>query len=121
MRVDENYIPYLGSRRLRSLGSASDQARLIAAYVLALARTGADLAAPHPGFVLLDEPLQQNPDTLHREKIVGFLGNHFKENPPYQLVILTHLHEGEIQELAQRGVPVKVLNERHLLGLDDDE
>jgi chromosome segregation ATPase len=32
LQLDEDYIPYMGSRRLRSLGSASDQSRLVAAY-----------------------------------------------------------------------------------------
>ena len=36
LREDEDYTPYWGRRRVRSLGSASDRSRLIQAYVLAL-------------------------------------------------------------------------------------
>ena len=37
LMLDEHYVPYLGPRRLRSLSSASDHSRLVAAYVLGLA------------------------------------------------------------------------------------
>jgi hypothetical protein len=71
--LDEHYIPYLGPRRLRSSGSASDHCRLIVAYVLALAETSIEKSGLHPGFTLLDEPFQQNPDDPHRDLFISFL------------------------------------------------
>src|SRR5581483_3738152 len=73
--LDDQYTPYLGNRRLRSLGSASDQPRLIAAYVLALAEAAIRVGGLHPEFVILDEPLQQNPDPKHRQLFIDFLAS----------------------------------------------
>ena len=47
--LDDQYVPHLGSRRLRSLGSASDQSRLVAAYSLALAAASQNVGGLHPG------------------------------------------------------------------------
>src|ERR1700685_2376443 len=65
--LDEQYIPFMNNKRLRALGSASDHSRLVAAYSLALAAASEQMGGQHPGFVILDEPLQQNPDEKHRE------------------------------------------------------
>jgi hypothetical protein len=74
--LDEHYVPYLGARRLRSSGSASDHCRVIVAYVLALAEASAEKSGLHPGFTLLDEPFQQNPDDPHRDLFVSFPRQH---------------------------------------------
>ena len=62
--LDDQYVPYLGSRRLRSLGSASDQSRLVAAYSLALAAASQNVGGLHPGVVMLDEPLHRIPISI---------------------------------------------------------
>ncbi len=104
---DEQYIPYFENRRLRSLGSASDHSRLTAAYALALAATGAKQGGLHPGIVILDEPLQQNPDPNHRRRFVEFLSKQLARNAQFQTIIFTSLKEEELEELRQEGVMVQ--------------
>ena len=107
IRLDESYTPYLGPRRLRSLGSASDHPRLVASYSLALARTASAVQAPHPGFVILDEPLQQNPDEDHREKFLDYLLSlEGQASHPFQTIIFTYLLEDEVRRLREAGVEV---------------
>jgi hypothetical protein len=112
--VDDRYIPYLGSRRLRSLGSASDHPRLIVAYVLALAEAADLVDGPHPGIVMLDEPLQQNPDPEHRALLLSFLAGRAKELTR-QTIVFTSLNVDETARLADAGVFVHALEGRHFL------
>jgi DNA repair exonuclease SbcCD ATPase subunit len=104
---DEQYVPYFDNRRLRSLGSASDHSRLTAAYALALAATGTKDGGLHPGIVILDEPLQQNPDPKHRSRFIEFLSKHLARNAKFQTIIFTSLKEEELEELRQEGVMVQ--------------
>jgi hypothetical protein len=104
---DEQYVPYFDNRRLRSLGSASDHSRLTAAYALALAATGTKDGGLHPGIVILDEPLQQNPDPKHRSRFIEFLSKHLAQNAIFQTIIFTSLKEEELEELRQEGVMVQ--------------
>ena len=104
---DEQYVPYFDNRRLRSLGSASDHSRLTAAYALALAATGTKDGGLHPGIVILDEPLQQNPDPKHRSRFIEFLSKHLARNAKFQTIIFTSLKEEELDELRQEGVMVQ--------------
>jgi len=78
--MDDEYVPFMEGRRLRALGSASDQSRLVAAYSLALAATSQEMSGEHPGFVILDEPLQQNPDQSHRELFLTFWRSSWPSN-----------------------------------------
>jgi hypothetical protein len=126
LHLDEHYIPYLGPRRLRSLGSASDHSRLVAAYVLALAAASESIGGLHPGFVVLDEPLQQNPDDKHRELFVEFLASDIARTLKIQTIVFTWLHEQELQRLADAGVRVVNPRASHFLTLvpplaNDDE
>lgn len=114
VRLDDRYIPYLGPRRLRSLGSASDHPRLVAAYVLALAHSSRVLKGPHPGIVVLDEPQQQNPDDKHVELFLRFLTVAAKELD-IQVIVTTHLKKGEPQQLKSAGVHVVELPDEHFL------
>jgi predicted nucleic acid-binding Zn-ribbon protein len=114
VRLDDSYIPYLGPRRLRSLGSASDHPRLVAAYVLALADASLALKGPHPGFVVLDEPQQQNPDESHVELFLRFLSAAAKETG-VQVIITTHLKKEEVARLEKEAVPVIELPPGNLL------
>jgi hypothetical protein len=89
LTLDDQYTPYLDQRRLRSIGSASDQARLIAAYSVALALASEELRGFHPGFVLLDEPLQQNPDDPHRELFLQFIRSGLPQHKQSQVLVFT--------------------------------
>lgn len=104
--LNEQYTPMLNQKRLRSLGSASDQSRLIAAYTLALADASSKVRGLHPGLVILDEPLQQNPDPKHRELFLSFLSKELAKKVPFQVVIFTSLRQTEITQLRRGGVSV---------------
>jgi len=114
VRLDDRYIPYLGSRRLRSLGSASDHPRLVAAYVLALAQASRALKGPHPGIVILDEPQQQNPDAKHVELFLQFLVAASK-GTAMQVIVTTHLKKDEPAKLRAAKVRVQELPQGHFL------
>ncbi len=117
LTVDDHYIPYLGPRRLRSLGSASDHSRLVAAYVLALAAASESTSGLHPGFVVFDEPLQQNPDKKHRDLFVDFLISDTALALKGQTIVFTWLHDDELERLTRAGV--RLVNPRgdHFLEL----
>ncbi len=124
---DDNYEPYITSidrklhRKVRSLGSASDHPRLVAAYALALAETALvpDFHGNHPGFVVLDEPLQQNPDAKHRAGFVDAL-ERLRGRPSCQVVIFTHLTSDEVARLKEARVPIYEPSGKHLLVLEKD-
>jgi hypothetical protein len=115
--LDNLYTPYLDGRRLRAIGSASDQARLVAAYTLALAVTAEATKGYHPGFVLLDEPLQQNPDPQHRELFVRFLLAGLPTATQIQVIIFTNLTDAEIKHLQAHGREVHEIKGDHFLQL----
>ena len=116
LRLDQGkYEPYLGHRRLRALGSGSDPARLVGAYSLALAGASATLNGLHPGIVILDEPLQQNPDTVHRKLFLDFLSKNHATESAFQTLVFTFLNESEVEKLRDNGTSV-ITVEGHLLG-----
>ncbi len=117
LSLDEHYIPYLGPRRLRSLGSASDHSRLVAAYVLALAVASEAEGGLHPGFVVLDEPLQQNPDDTHRTFFIDFLTSDTARALKVQTIVFTWLHAPELDRLRAKGVNVITPEGDHFLHL----
>jgi hypothetical protein len=117
LRFDEQYIPYFDERRLRSLGSASDQSRLIAAYALALAASTSGAGGLHPGLVILDEPLQQNPDPDHRDRFMQFLSRQLARSAGFQTVIFTSLTTEEVARLRKQGVNVRTPEGKKLLQL----
>ena len=106
VNFDEQYTPMLGHRRLRSLGSASDQSRLIASHALAIAEASGKVNGLHPGVVILDEPLQQNPDTQHRSLFLNFLAKDFAKTTAFQTLVFTSLSDSEISFLRTEGVTV---------------
>ena len=118
LSLDDRYIPYLQTRRLRSLGSASDQSRLVAAYTLALAAASNRVAGLHPGLVVLDEPLQQNPDDPHRDLFVSFLSKQLAREASFQTIVLTFLREPEIDNLVRQGTKVVLPDGPHFLKLE---
>jgi ABC-type nitrate/sulfonate/bicarbonate transport system ATPase subunit len=111
---DDDYEPYIGERKLRSLGSASDHPRLVASFALALAEVALAFNGNHPGLVLLDEPLQQNPDEAHREQFVETLIR-LKGEPRCQAIIFTSLLDEEVAALSAKAVPVTALPGTKLL------
>lgn len=117
LEIDEQYVPYLNGHRLRSLGSASDQSRLIASYSLALAAASKQIRAFHPGIVILDEPLQQNPDALHRQLFLAFLSQELAREAKFQTIIFTWLADDDITRLRQQGTSVITPEGDHFLQL----
>lgn len=117
LHLDDHYVPYLGSRRLRSLGSASDHARLVTAYVLALAVASEAEGGLHPGFVVLDEPLQQNPDDAHRELFIEFLTSDTARALKVQTIVFTFLQAPELLRLREKKVNVISPEGEHFLHL----
>jgi hypothetical protein len=87
-------------------GSGSDPARLVAAYSLALAAASSTLNGLHPGVVILDEPLQQNPDTKHVTLFLEFLSKSLAKDATFQTLVFTFLSEGEVKELRDHGTNV---------------
>ena len=117
LSFDEEYVPYMDGRRLRGLGSASDQSRLIAAFTLALAAASQQVVGKHPGLVILDEPLQQNPDEKHRELFLTFLEKQLAQQSKFQTVIFTWLSVEEISRLRERKTNVVTPPGQHFLQL----
>jgi len=117
LHLDEHYVPYLGPRRLRSLGSASDHSRLVAAYVLALAGASQAEGGLHPGFVVLDEPLQQNPDEIHRRLFIEFLTSDTARALKVQTIVFTWLQGPELEQLRAKEVNVVTPEGDHFLHL----
>ncbi|MCA9610312.1 MAG: AAA family ATPase [Myxococcales bacterium] len=116
-QLDEEYGPENRGRAVRSLGSGSDHARLVTSYATALLRTSIERGGHHPGFVVLDEPLQQNPDVKHRHLAVYFwteLATWLSKNGG-QVLMLTALSSSQIKELRSNGVRVNELGDGHLL------
>lgn len=109
VKVDESYVPTFHGRLLRSFGSASDRARLVTAYVTALNEVGQQ----HPGFVVLDEPLQQNPDEKHRDRFLHFLAAD-AATMKRQAIVFTALDSSQVQRLQKAGVAVRVLEGKFL-------
>jgi hypothetical protein len=107
LALDEQYVPYFDHRRLRSLGSASDQSRLTMAYALALAASTTENIGLHPGIVILDEPLQQNPDPEHRRGFVQFLSQQLARNAKFQTIIFTSLQPAEVARLRKQEVAIQ--------------
>jgi hypothetical protein len=96
----------LRGHEVRALGSASDQPRLVAAYSLALAAASQKAAGKHPGLLILDEPLQQNPDPEHRERFEEFLTREIAQQSKFQTLIFTSLYPEEIDRLRKKGTEV---------------
>jgi len=115
--LDEQYIPFMNNKRLRALGSVSDQSRLVAAYSLALAAASEQMGGQHPGFVILDEPPQQNPDEKHRELFLNFLTKELPQKSTFQTLIFTWLLDPEIDKLRKQGTNVLTPPGPHILQL----
>lgn len=114
---DEDYRPLLEGRELRGLGAGSDPARLVLAYSTGLLRAAMEVGGYHPGFLIADEPKQQNPDSTHELLSAAFwkaLAPWLDENGG-QAIVFTSLRHNERGRLAAAGVPVQVRPETRLL------
>ena len=89
LSFDEQYIPYFDERRLRS----------------------------KYGMVLLDEPLQQNPDPDHRDRFIQFLSRQLARSAGFQTIIFTSLTTAEVARLRRQGVNVRTPEGKKLLQL----
>ena len=119
VRLGEDYMPYVGQRQLRSLGSASDRPRMVAAYTLALAAASVVVEGLHPGVVVLDEPLQQNPDESHRSLFAECLKREdLAQVSDFQTIIFTSLRAPEVEDLCAHGTAVVTPGGEHFLGLE---
>jgi hypothetical protein len=67
------------------------------------------------GFVVLDEPLQQNPDPEHRRLFVEFLQSAAARQLRYQTIVFTSLHDDEGLRLKQAGARLEMPAGEHLL------
>jgi hypothetical protein len=115
VNLDDEYTPYMNGRRLRALGSGSDPSRLVAAYSLALASASQQVGGKHPGIVILDEPLQQNPDDKHRDLFLTFVTKQLALQPAFQTLIFTWLYDPEIQRLRAENTSVVTPAGEHFL------
>ena len=115
--ISDQYVPLLNGRKLRFLGSASDPSRLVAAYSLALASASVTVHGLHPGIVVLDEPLQQNPDDPHRELFLEFLDQQLAKQDDFQTVIVTYLRGHELDQAEATGVRIIKPESRYFLQL----
>jgi hypothetical protein len=117
LSLDDEYTPFMDGRRLRGLGSASDQSRLVAAYSLALAAASQQLKGAHPGVVILDEPLQQNPDEKHQDLFLTFLERELAQQSKFQTLVFTWLSGEEIARLRKGNTRVVTPPGSHFLQL----
>lgn len=102
LRLGPHYEPLLAGRGLPAYGSASDRARLVLAYTLALLTVGTQ----HPGFAVFDEPVQQNPDPNHRRMWLDFL-RAGADDSRRQRVLFTSLRPEEIKALRDAKVVIQ--------------
>jgi hypothetical protein len=122
VRLDDRYEPHLAEVELKAMGSASDGPRLVAAYSLALATASAQVAGLQPGMLLLDEPLQQNPDDPHRKLFLAFLLEEHRRQlsqttKPIQTLIFTSLYPDEVERLRAADFPLQTPEGVHFLQL----
>jgi hypothetical protein len=90
----------------------------VAAYSLALAAASQSVQGLHPGIVILDEPLQQNPDPDHRTMFITFLSHQLARDARFQTLIFTSLSQEEISLLRSQGTNVVTPEGEHFLQLD---
>lgn len=114
LELDDEYVPVYGGRPLRWQGSGSDPAREVLAYTLALQRTALERSGHHPGFCVLDEPFQQNPDEKHKRALGEFLAATGTKIPG-QVLILTYLNRADKQTLSGLGVEFRSVDEERWL------
>ena len=122
VRLGDDYVPYVGHRPVRSLGSASDRPRVVAAYTMALAASSRTVGGLHPGVVVMDEPLQQNPDEAHRSLFAECLKSEaLTRKSEFQTIIFTSLRASEVEDLRAHGTNIVTPRGERFLKRDESE
>ena len=122
VRLGDDYVPYVGHRPVRSLGSASDRPRVVAAYTMALAASSRTVGGLHPGVVVMDEPLQQNPDEAHRSLFAECLKREpLTRTSEFQTIIFTSLRASEVEDLRAHGTNIVTARGERFLKRDESE
>jgi ABC-type molybdenum transport system ATPase subunit/photorepair protein PhrA len=80
-----------------------------------LAAASQNIRGLHPGFVVLDEPLQQNPDAKHRELFLTFLSKQLAKQGKFQTIMFTWLPDQDIATLRKQGTKVMTPEGKHFL------
>ncbi|MBN1140621.1 MAG: hypothetical protein JXB25_02315 [Deltaproteobacteria bacterium] len=92
----DSYQPILDNFDLSSDLSGSDHVRLIWAYHIALLETATFFNCNHPGFLVLDEPAQQN---VGKENLKVFIRHLSKLDPTvHQIIAATSGNASDLQE-----------------------
>lgn len=73
---------------------------------MALAAASQNASGKHPGFLILNEPLQQNPDDEHRARFQEFLTREIAQQSKFQTLIFAWLFPQEIERLKKKGTEV---------------
>ena len=89
----------------------------MAAYSLALAATAQQIGGKYPGFLIMDELLQQNPDKKHRDLFLEFLTKELAQKSKFQTLVFTWLSDAEIGRLRKEGTTVITPPGEHFLQL----
>jgi hypothetical protein len=71
----------------------------------------------HPGFIVLDEPYQQNPDDFHKLHLAEFFKYFSKAIGKRQAIIFTSLPSDERDELKATQVNISEISGEHFLNL----
>ena len=109
-----DYIPFLENKPLKRYCSASDQSKIIFAYLLALQEVAIQQDnRNHLGFTLFDEPIQQNPGGNYRSTIIEFF-SHLEKNAKGQIIIFTKLEKDEENNLKESSFFKILKGERFL-------
>jgi hypothetical protein len=115
---EETYLPERDGFDLTHEVSASDTIRLIWAYLLSLMEAGAE-ETNHPGFLILDEPGQQE---VEEESLRSFLNRAATARERHQQVLVTvtrEVSQADREELADAQV-VDFGRRQHVLQPLDD-
>jgi hypothetical protein len=117
VQLDDRYVVTCDDRELRSLGAASDRARLVTSYTTGLLRASHEVDGHHPGFLILDEPKQQNPDETHDSMTDAF----WREVADWagvtgsQVIVATCLRSEELARFAGTRVNIVSYSDERFL------
>ncbi len=67
--------------------------------------------------MILDEPLQQNPDVKHRDLYSTFLSKQLAADAGFQTIVLTSLRSDEVSTLIDQGTAVTLPDGENFLCL----
>jgi hypothetical protein len=100
--VDDKFVPYLGDRVYRSIGSDGAKTLISLAWTLAIFELVIESGGPHPGFLLLDSVQKNLAPTRDRSKddeytnpaiydrMYSHVQNWLEQNSTAQIIIVDH-------------------------------